>query len=616
MTTINQKIQTTCKTALAYIGSQQQLNGNFLSNANRPTTFYTSLIFSTGTFFKDNPIKEKAIAFLLNEKQPNQTFNYWQKGFDEEPYPNDLDDTFVALRALHLHTPSLITEEVMADIVSLLVHQETQAGGPYHTWILNKQNDDSSDIDIVVNANIALFLSGMDIALPQLQDYFDDKILHNDLSSKYYDNQLVVLYFLSRAYTGNYTDLLVKKIFDLQNTDGHWNNPLHTAMAISSLLRLGISPVKLVSAITYLLDTEHAGSWPATPLYIERIDNGVQTYSACNAYISICCVEALTLFQEAATIQKEYVDKEKDIFLQTVLKHCLETITDPALIRQLSQSLLLLTAKDPHDEIPLLPYLFAQQLSQKTNITKDIVIDLAVANTLGWIGYTIYDKVLDGEPQTPLIPLATSSIRGMNSIFNDPLYNPGRSTIERILAGIDSATLWEHTYCKIDGMPEVFPEYGDYKVLAQKSLGHALGPILLCHIADYSHQAPIIETFFTHYLIARQLNDDAHDWKEDLENGFLNSISTAMVKKLHTLDISILQEYFWETHIDEAAALINHHVHLARMTLKKVTLLRRITFLEKLLAPLEQSANQAIAERNKTKQFLRIVDQKKYFESW
>ncbi len=255
------KIQQTVNAALSYAASQQEDSGGFCSDQGKSTTFYTSLILSTLSM-QDNPyvyaIRQKGTAFLLREKTDLQQFNYWQKQskeYDTVPYPNDIDDTFVAMQALYYCDASLITEEMLADLVSLLIRQEITPGGPYKTWITTLDDAVWQDVDIVANSNVVAFLHLLGIELPQLQEYFDSA-LTNDLRSLYYHHPMTILYFLARAYRGSNTAILIEKILNLQQADGTWGNPLHTAFAVLTLLRLGIQPDMLHTAIASLLQKE------------------------------------------------------------------------------------------------------------------------------------------------------------------------------------------------------------------------------------------------------------------------------------------------------------------------------------------------------------------------
>jgi len=86
------------KKGLAFIKSQQQKDGSFLSLSSPKIdnfkearvlhpTFPTSLILSQLDLPQAREIAQKAVRFLLSQKNPNWTFNYWTKRGQKVPLP-------------------------------------------------------------------------------------------------------------------------------------------------------------------------------------------------------------------------------------------------------------------------------------------------------------------------------------------------------------------------------------------------------------------------------------------------------------------------------------------------------------------------------------------------
>jgi hypothetical protein len=625
-----QQIRATCMAATLYIKSCQEQDGGFLNNTEHTASFYAGLIISCLSAVSSEQdavrtcIIEKAVAFLLQKRSPQWTFRY------SEEYPADLDDTFVALSALYSAHPEYCTETVLADIVSLLIQQESLPGGPYRTWI-TASKEDIKDIDIVVNSTIAYFLSLLDVETPQLQRYFEDAIEQHMLTSKYYDDEIVIIYFLSRAYKGKNISLLKERLLRRRDGDGSWGNSFHTALAVTALLRLGEAPETLTASVQTIVDTHYNGKWQPQHFFIESIEKETISYSYSSAHISACCVEALELYAQVileVPSEIESADNEVYRFIEGVLKECRQLPLSIEAAAQLDQALQAVSIKDPSNEIILLPYHFAKALKNRDRITDDIVRSLAVANLLGWIGYTVYDSILDGEDTVTSLPLATTCVRNAVTLFRSVISEPHHyQTVDSILNGIDAVTLWERLHCSLEKqddsfiIPTIFPDYGVHECLAEKSLGHALGPILLCLLQGFADQAVYVEHFFREYLIARQLNDDAHDWLIDLHNGFLNSVSGPVVQLWREQNTDqylnvvreekTLQQYFWEEQVDTVSDSILEHVTNARLILKNITVLEEVSFLEALLILPEQSARMAIVERDKTKRFLAAIEEQK-----
>lgn len=254
-------------------------------------------------------------------------------------------------------------------------------------------------------------------------------------------------------------------------------------------------------------------------------------------------------------------------------------------------------------EITLLPYYFNTSLKNPKELSEDILVDLGTANLHGWLAYRTYDNILDNEGSVSDLPLANISLREVTCIYLKLLPRVCIPLFSDIMDGIERANLWEREHCYKSTEK---PDYGNYQILADKSLGHALGPIAILAQNGYTPHSPEIEktiSFFTHYIIARQLNDDAHDWASDLERGFVNSAS-ALFEHIATKK-ETLQETFWKVHIDTIAQNIFFHITKAREELITNHALGDLSYLKSLLAPIERSAQKALIEKKQMLEFLK-----------
>jgi hypothetical protein len=227
------------------------------------------------------------------------------------------------------------------------------------------------------------------------------------------------------------------------------------------------------------------------------------------------------------------------------------------------------------------------------------------------MAYDIYDDALDGEDGAALIPCANFFLRALTEIYHSlgtratgivPLF---KDTMNRI----DNANSWEQRHCSIPACP--LPSFGDHQTLADRSIGHALGPLTMLLLAGYDangKEYKNVESFFRHYLIARQLHDDAHDWAEDLLRDRVNSIGAIALngfkEKYSAAAIPQLKKIFWEETIDVAACMIIAHVDAARRA-RESSPLSDTDFMESALQRLAAGARRAVAERNEALVFLK-----------
>jgi len=250
--------------ALTVIALAQQDNGSFESVAGpagpgpvqtgrrHQTTFFTSVILGCLSYsdYEDeqvNKIRERAVNFLLAQKSPAWSFNYWQRQapeFTALPYPDDLDDTFAALGALAAARPDLISGQVLARAVQLLLAAEARSGGPYKTWLVPAGAPAVwQDVDLAVNANIAWFLLGQKVQVPELARFIEQRIRGQNYHSPYYPSPYPVIYFLSRGDKAGALSKDVQEFLLARQALGH--NPLMASAAISSLLRWGLPAPQL-----------------------------------------------------------------------------------------------------------------------------------------------------------------------------------------------------------------------------------------------------------------------------------------------------------------------------------------------------------------------------------
>src|SRR6266568_1907929 len=640
---------------ITYLTRQQQKDGSFISlssprknNFSKAlsfhSTFSTSLILDClSNMPQESAVKEmqqKASAFLLQQKSMYWSFNYWARNSQQAkkmPYPDDLDDTSCALAALFHYDNSIIDGSVLAYVVRLLTATEIKEGGPYRTWLVDDNADNVwKDTDVAVNSNIAYFLSLQEIELPQLTNYIEDCIINNKLFSPYYPTDYPILYFISRFYNGKYKDALINLLLAKKNSKHHWDNPLNTALVMSSLINLQGADT-LDKSLQYLLQTQIKGAWKPYPFYTGVNPKKDKPYYAGSAALTTAlCLEALCKYLPTISVgdkkAREKIDIKKDRLHEQIIKKAEKRFSflDEKTYRNTLGILDKIINNDNQQQVSLLPYYFAQTLgSKKKKVPEEFMLDLGVANVFGWLAYTIYDDFLDLERKedTQILSVANIALRSVCGIYEKILPRKIRFSemFHNIMDSLDSSNAWETTNCKIAINNNTFdlknfavPNFLGYERLAEKSLGHALGPVAILFSLGYNKHSPEVRNlllFFKHYLIARQLNDDAHDWEQDLLKGNCNSVGSLLLKKAHLYDrekvstekyIQKLQKIFWHEIIVEVCALINEHTQKAKKALHDCTVIIDHHFLEQMVTPYEKAARIALDERKKALEFLEI----------
>jgi hypothetical protein len=636
---------------ISFIKAEQLSNGSFESasftdvehftdRTSRKTTFYNSLIISALADIKNDEallISSRAARFLYSERSPTGSYNYWQKESEEKkllPYPDDLDDTFTALTALYQHDASLLTEKLMHSCINMLINCESNVGGPYYTWLVSKPRRGKwKDIDIVANSNVAHFLSLNEIDCPPLIAYIERAIRQKQLTSSYYHSSVSIVYFISKWYRGKEQKKLIDILLQKRSASGHWDNPLETALGVVSLINLGAEIGTCREAVLYLCHAAMEQSWLPYAFYREQIHGQKVTYSGSSAFTASVIAQALALYiklYEHATKELPRDAKHIEFLLQSIriaskrkFNSCIQPLQHEA-----SNIIDAVLHKDNNNEIALTPYFFARSFISPL-LKDDLLIQLGVANTLGWVGYTIYDDILDKEAELKMLPLANIMVREVSDIFRMLVTDSQHyHIIAAILDGIDTANYWEKEYatCVISQngieLPHILPHYGTYEILAQKSLGHAIGPMIVClrsgkwHVLELAEQT---RRFFEHYIIAKQLHDDAHDWFEDLSKGHINSVGVEVLKlwkkdnNKKTISLEkerdTMQLIFWKKVIDRISKLIIKHANDALDILEALPVNEHAVYFKDRIFALEKSARLAISERNHALKFIQAFHQ-------
>jgi len=649
---VTTKIVKAINRGIDFLAKSQEKDGSFLSlSSSNPRSFTKAkkyhpifpafLVLSCLSALEETPkvktIKQKAAKFLLSQKSKHWSFNYWVRNSQEAkklPYPDDLDDTFCALSALFQYDPNLINGSAMAKIITLLTAMEKKEGGPYRTWLVPQEAEEVwKDIDLVANSNIAYFLSLQDVSLPNINALIESAIEAENYTSPYYPSIYPIIYFISRFYRGEKTKKIRDFLLSKRKANGKWENPQNTALAVSSLLNFGISPGTLKKSVDYLISRQIKGWWKPYTFCIDLIVNQKAYYVGSPAVTTAFCLEAIREYyiktQEQKNIKTikqkiEEADSEAKEISGLVVKKAKQRFSklDGELKTEAIKCLEATLKKDEDKQITLMPYFFKISLGKKgKSVSKDLLVKLSLVSIYGWIAYTIYDDFLDDEGEPKLLSVANVCLRESTTILNNvlPEETGFPALLQKVVDTIDAANTWEVTHCRVKVQRSKFkvqnliiPDYGDLSPLTHRSLGHALGPVAILFSLGYKASSPEVKNlmrFFKHFLIARQLNDDAHDWEKDLKAGQINAVGAQILKKTKGQKLGIeydkLQELFWYEIVVDVCQTVLKHAQLARRALKKIPIIADPSLLDKLLIPIERSAQKALEEREETLKFLR-----------
>jgi hypothetical protein len=231
---------------------------------------------------------------------------------------------------------------------------------------------------------------------------------------------------------------------------------------------------------------------------------------------------------------------------------------------------------------------------------------------------------MDQDSGPELLPVANICLRELVCVYKNTLPADSFTFFQNLMDKMEYANAWENIHCKITNTQIITKKnIVDYpkNIISDKSLPHAFSALAILLLSGYKVQSHAVHhnfDFFKNYLSARQLHDDAHDWLEDLNKGFFNSVSLPLInayfkanpKCIH-MDInkekSKLQNFFWKNYIIKIGLEIDTYINQAEANLDQLTQLHIIkdsSYYKELLRPFRQSPTKIAATKKEIQDFL------------
>lgn len=501
----------------------------------------------------------------------------------------DLLEVFLVLEVLWKYNSLHVSGEHLAYALQRLVQSEVRVGGPYAS---------NGIIDIPANLQIASFVQVVAKPLPGLDTFFDQVITEAHFEDAT-PGSPYTLYLFAKLYNRHEITHLIGK--------HRLNTPAHRAVALTTIKHEAPPLQQELRAVCS--SQQSTGFWPAETLLNGRLTSRVAT--------TALIVKSLIGSQSDTTSAKIPSDlQQRHRLVASAAKQLFETYTEP-LRRSTLTAVDKICNVERNFEITLLSYYFAKALKHPPSLTDQQFTMLGAANVCGWVAYAIYDNLLDDEGDPSQLPVANVTMRASLDCFRAVL--PPQRTFERYIANtfteMDEANAWEVNNCRFivrDGTVTIaqLPKYGRQTILAARSFAHALGPMaILINSMSTPQQTHCIESAFRHYLIARQLSDDLHDWKNDMEAGQASYVVIAILRDMHmqsgSYDLAVLlsgmQKQFRRTTMPHVCLLALRHISKAKQSFIRSKLLQAPNNIYTLLDELERSLRYSLDQHAKAK---------------
>lgn len=287
---------------------------------------------------------------------------------------------------------------------------------------------------------------------------------------------------------------------------------------------------------------------------------------------------------------------------------------------------------NPDKQMSLMALYVREALGTKgTRFSDTYIARLGLVNVFFWTAFIIYDDFWDEDEaaEPGLLPVANLFARHYTDFFSTifPLDPTFRTFFHTLMDSLDAANEWEMLNCRLrrEGdtvfLPETIPDYGEHDIKFSPAAGHVLGPVAMlveCGFPVDSNEVRGLVTYFKHYLIAMQLNDDAHDWKEDLARGHISTAVAMLLsawqmthperKEINLLDdIPELERIFWFETLIPVCTAVKRHTRRSRSALESLTFIQNREPLEQFIRRNEAIADKALTEQRGTAAFLEAL---------
>lgn len=547
---------------------------------------------------------KKLVQYLSSENEGRFGYNYWptsSPNYEKEALPDDLDDTAACLTALIKHSQPIAPEYFLK-----IINLERQAGGPYYTWYIDPQSDPQhnwQDVDPIVNAHFLYLAELWGVKLPKLESYILRQINKGKVTSPYYPSPLIFWYYFAKfAHTRQdqkYLDLVIEVTNKFKFPRLDLADKLLWGLCRSYAgKKLSSIQLKIIHS-----NQDRSGWLPTTPICF-----GFPTQDKHPTYCASKVVST-ALFLELVTLQHKLVATKKAA-INTWEKSAIKTaqFVNKLLQRQIwgKQILQQYPISDKYKAL-YLPFLLGYSLKPTLSADEQHRLQhLSIAGCLYWISFTLMDDILDNQKDSKYLPL-TFALRNLaqTELASACLGFPGElKQLQQALANTDAYYVWESQHLHFaDKKPQLVrtPDY-IYDRLSVFAEAMSIIPNLLRLKSQPTISMSIREVIQTS-LFLEQLNDDAHDYEEDFQQGTNSYVLSQIWKRTH--DPRQFNLVFWEKIITHIYSLAQKKVDVTKQHIQKLRRLGINTdIFEQLLMKNMHGLEQAISEREST---LRLV---------
>lgn len=434
-----------------------------------------------------------------------------------------------------------------------LTKHEQVPGGPYYTVTQTTNNE--KIIDPITNAGIHLSLQNFGVHLVKLETYLVECLTNEQWRTGTYPAwlQLYILYLSLSTSVQAHIQTYLEKITV--------NEPVYTPLdlACKILITNNYSLVinkDFVPSFTSMstLDSISAALWAIIWNHSDKKTKVEKTTDTQSTFMTTIKDQAILL------VAKKFSSLDPELQATGL------AMLGKLLITPIATEIILLSAN------------WGQSFNAP--LKQEVYAQLGAANLFGWIAHHLYQTVTYHNPAAPTTALANISLRSAAEYYQQiaTQFKIDNTIVLQTFDSIDQAhaaaisaqqelKLCKKQHARWTGTP--------IRHLAECSFGHCLGPLLITHWQEAQYgQLTAVKKLFNHYLAARQICDDLHDWRNDYDTYQVTSVTRNLfftAQAFKCINEFQAKKIFWNEGIDLHINEAKQEIEAAHILMKKIT---------------------------------------------
>lgn len=261
---------------------------------------------------------------------------------------------------------------------------------------------------------------------------------------------------------------------------------------------------------------------------------------------------------------------------------------------------------DNKGEITNLANLFNLSLKNPVEVADHNLEILGQINYLIWVAYSIYDAIIDDDIELGALSTANIVLREALKLNNSLPIDP--NVLIELIDKVDSANAWEIVHGRFITekssvrLKNIPTDIDLINLLSRRAIAHVAGIIIISKLNNFNNKKlKLLKEAMQDYCIARQLNDDLHDWIDDFENSRYTLVIVNLLTKstinngVHSQKklLSIMKKRFYDSELENICRYIESLINQSIIKLEKIDVNQDSIFVNQIIKPIRTKAIRA-----------------------